>query len=41
MPILITGAVIGVGIGLVVGGAMFARVMYSFVERGEGRALLS
>ena len=35
MPALVCGSVIGVGLGLVVGGAMFARVLFSFAERGE------
>ena len=35
VPILIPAALIGTGIGLIIGGVMFARVLYSFAERGQ------
>lgn len=34
-PIVIPATLVGLGIGLIVGGLMFARVLYSFAERGQ------
>ncbi|MEA5453316.1 hypothetical protein SPF06_01140 [Sinomonas sp. JGH33] len=40
MPVFVVGCMIGAGIGLTVGGIMYARILYSFVERGEADYIL-